>query len=91
MKSFKLDFENELRAMGLDDLISETLERPNEEYSNHKSFVENNRFLYSCIMKFTKGHEAREWLTTHDVLNDGLKGWKCTMDQYDLKELQGSL
>ena len=49
MKSFKLDFENELRAMGLDDLISDTFERPNEEDSNYKSFVANNKFLYICI------------------------------------------
>ena len=90
MKNFKLDFTNELRSMCLDGLLEDDYTPSKEGDPYYGSYVQDNKFLYSCIMKAIKGYEVREWLTTYGVINDGIKGWQCIMNQYDLKELQGA-
>ena len=41
-------------------------------------------------MKVAKDHEAREWLLSDDIIDDGHKGWLKLMKQYDTKDLEGT-
>ena len=64
MMTFKLDFENELRSMNMDYLLQEGYVPPVDGDNKFEEFELDNKFLYSCLMKTTKTHEAREWLTS---------------------------
>ena len=90
MKNFQMDFKNELRSMDLDHLLDPNYEVSEIGTTARVKYDKDNKFLYSCIVKVTKNHEAREWLTNHGAHNDGREGWKLIMEQYDTKEVQGS-
>ena len=90
MKYFKLNFTNEMRSMDLDYLLSEDVIFPDTTNAKYEEFIKSNKFLYSALMKVTKDHEAREWLLSDDIIDDGHKGWLKLMKQYDTKDLEGS-
>ena len=86
MKNFKLDFENDLRSMGIDYIIDEEVEKPDELDPSYATFQADNKFVYSALIKTTKGHEAREWLLPDEVEDDGREGWFRLLKQYDLRD-----
>ena len=89
MKDFKIDFLNEMRSMGLSYLFADDFAEPTNE-ARHKKFLLDSQFAYSALLKVTKGHEAREWLLSDDLLDDGRASWFKLIDQYDVKEKTGS-
>ena len=89
MKDFKIDFLNEMRSMGLSYLFDEDFVEPRDE-ARHKKFRLDSQFAYSALLKVTKGHEAREWLLSDDMLDNGPASWSKLMDHYDVKEKTGS-
>ena len=90
MKTFKLDLKNELRSMGLEYVLEESYKVPEESDPEFTKYIYDNKFVYSVLMKVTKGHEAREWLLAAEVENEGREGWFRILKHYDVKDLEGS-
>ena len=90
-KSFKLDFRNDLRSMGVAYILDEDHEVPKQGDDDFIKYNYNKIFVYSCLMRATKGNEAREWLIANNIVNNGREGWKKILKQYDPMELEGTI
>ena len=72
--------------MGIDYIIDEEFGKPDELDPSYATFQADNKFVYSALIKTTKGHEAREWLLPDEVEYDGREGWFRLLKQYDLRD-----
>ena len=70
MTDFKINFENDLRSMDLEYIIEKGYNKPDEADNRYKKFMNDNKFVYSALVTIIKDHEARHWLSNHDVKNN---------------------
>ena len=93
LKSLKIAVKNIMRSMNMEHLLDKDYVVPEEGTDAHNKYVVDNKFFFSVIVQMVTDpdHEARMWLLTDDVDNDGHGAWLKLMGHYDDETIEESL
>ena len=85
MKDFKIAFINVSRSMKLDYLFEPDYVPPIEGDTSYSSFIEDNTFLFSALIKVTTKHEGQNLINTDQFMNNGIAAYEHLLQWYDVE------
>ena len=93
LKSLKISVKNVMRSMNMEHLLDKDYVVPEEDTDPYNKYVVDNKFFFSVVVQMVTDpdHEARMWLLTDDVDNDGHAAWLKLMSHYDDETIEESL
>ena len=91
MNAFKISFINNLRSIKLAHLLTPSFTRPIEGETNYDTFLDDNSFIHSAIVKCIEDHEALSWIDKETLRNDGIESWNTIVKWYDSESIEESL
>lgn len=65
--------------------------KPIEGEPAYDSFLDDNSFIYSAIVKCVEDHEALRWINKDTLRNDGITSWHTIVKWYDSESIEESL
>ena len=92
LKMMNVLFKNVIRSMNIEYLLDEDYKRPESTDPKYLQFEADNKFLFSALVQILSNpdHEARLYILSEEVKNDGQAAWTKLTTHYNNESIEDS-